>query len=212
MNTFLLDHQVELFITMEVLSLVCLFLFCLTRYYFNLQKISILFISLFIGITAVEALFAWMLYSVTGEISTLQIIISIFVIYAVTFGIQDFKKFDRWMRKKIGDWKGIDLLTEKDKHLMVLQKDPSYVARRYRQWSIAHIVLFFTAQAIFISLGTDSVSEALSYMRDWSWFQEGTFENSPYSSETIYNIAKVWAIIFVVDTIYSWSYTVFPKK
>ena len=53
-------------------------------------------------------------YQVTGEISTILIIITIFVLYACTFGIYDFLKLDRWMRRKIGEWRGVELLTEKD--------------------------------------------------------------------------------------------------
>lgn len=212
MNTFFLNYQVEIFITMEVLSVICLLLFGLLRYYFNFRKISLLFIFLFIGITGLEALLAWWLFQKTGEISTLQIIISIFVLYAVTFGIGDFKKFDRWMRQRIGKWKGIDLLTDKDRHLVNMQKDPSYVARRYRRSSYIHIVLFLTAQVIFISMGTDSFTEAISYLKDLSWFERDSYAQSPYPNETIYSIAKLWMIIFVIDTIYSWSYTIFPKK
>ncbi|MED4164631.1 hypothetical protein P4642_18305, partial [Halalkalibacterium halodurans] len=105
MSTFFLDYQVEIFITMEVLTVICLLLFGVTRYYFNIRKASLLFILLFIGITALEAALAWWLYNKTGEISTLQIIITVFVLYAITFGIGDFKKLDRWMRQKIGGWK-----------------------------------------------------------------------------------------------------------
>ncbi|MED3646332.1 hypothetical protein P4475_05780 [Halalkalibacterium halodurans] len=212
MSTIFLDYQVEIFITMEVLTVICLLLFGVTRYYFNIRKASLLFILLFIGITALEAALAWWLYNKTGEISTLQIIITVFVLYAITFGIGDFKKLDRWMRKKIGGWKGIDLLTEKDRQLISLQKDPAYVARSYRRSSYIHIALFVTAQMIFISMGTDSLSESLAYVKDWSWIEHGTYEQSPYPNETIYSIAMLWGIIFVVDTIYSWSYTVFPKK
>ncbi len=50
--------------------------------------------------TILEAILAWLLYRETGEISSLQIIITIFVLYAITFGYQDFRKLDRWMKKK----------------------------------------------------------------------------------------------------------------
>ncbi|KYG34118.1 hypothetical protein [Alkalihalobacillus trypoxylicola] len=211
MSNFLLPYQIEIFITLEILSLICLLIFGLVRYYFDKRQLSNIFIILFISITAIEAVFAWYLYSQTGEISTLQIVISIFVLYAITFGVQDFKKLDRWMRKKIGNWRGINLLTEKDLQMIEKQKDPKYVAHKYRISSSIHLILFVIAQTLFISLGTESLGEAISYLKDLSWIGAGTYTQSPYPNETIYSIALLWGVIFIIDILYSWSYTLFPS-
>ncbi|GAF63200.1 hypothetical protein BTS2_0091 [Bacillus sp. TS-2] len=211
MTNFLLPYQLEIFITLEILSLICLLIFGLVRYYFDKRQLSNIFIILFISITAIEAVFAWYLYSQTGEISTLQIVISIFVLYAITFGVQDFKKLDRWMRKKIGKWRGINLLTEKDLQIIEKQKDPKYVAHKYRISSSIHLILFVIAQILFISLGTESLGEAISYLKDLSWIGAGTYTQSPYPNETIYSVALLWGVIFIIDILYSWSYTLFPS-
>ena len=50
--------------------------------------------------------------------------------YAATFGISDFKKLDRWMRKHIGKWRGVELLADKDISIMGKQKDPKYIAKK----------------------------------------------------------------------------------
>ncbi|AST96462.1 hypothetical protein [Shouchella clausii] len=210
----IVEFAAPLFIAMELASLVCLLLFGVARYGLDKRGTSMIFIFLFVGITALEAGLGWLLYKETGELSTLQIIITVFVLYAVTFGVQDFKKLDRWMKQKIGRLRGIDLLTDKDREQIAKQKDPSYQARMYRRSSFAHLLVFLIAQTVFFALGTNNWDDALSYVRDLSWLSSESYNptNSPYPNETIHSISMLWGVIFLIDTIYSWSYTFWPKR
>lgn len=210
----IVEFAAPLFIAMELASLVCLLLFGVARYGLDKRGTSMIFIFLFVGITALEAGLGWLLYKETGELSTLQIIITVFVLYAVTFGIQDFKKLDRWMKQKIGRLRGIDLLTDKDREQIAKQKDPSYQARMYRRSSFAHLLVFLIGQTVFFALGTSNWDDALSYVRDLSWLSSESYNptNSPYPNETIHSISMLWGVIFLIDTIYSWSYTFWPKR
>ncbi len=151
-------------------------------------------------------------YQHTGEISNFLIVITIFVIYACTFGIFDFIRLDRWMRNKIGNWRGVELLTDKDYTIMDRNKNPKYIAKKYRISSMIHIVVFILGQTIFWSLGTDSWQELKAYLTDLSWVEQGDFTQSPYTNKTFLSIGMLWGIVFVVDLIYSWSYTLFPSK
>jgi len=210
----MLKFQWEIFITAEVLSMVSLLLFGVVRYVMNKKKLSLLFIVAFLVFLALEALLAILIYRITGEISTFQIVITIFVIYACTFGVIDFKKLDRWMRKKVGDWRGEELLTEKDYQVMERNNDPKYVARNYRWSSTVHLVVFVVVQSVFWMYGTANLEELFGYIRDLSWIEAGTYEESPYPNEAIYSIGMLWGIVFIVDFIWSWSwsYTIFPSK
>ncbi|QQK81688.1 hypothetical protein HUG20_18390 [Salicibibacter cibi] len=208
----LVTYQWHLFITAEILSLLAILLFGVIRYFFNKRSFSLFFLFLFVGLTGFEAVLAWTLYRETGEISQFQIIISIFVLYAITFGIQDFKKVDRWMRGKIGDFRGVDLLTSRDREQMAKQKDPVHIARKYRYSSLAHIVVFLLVQIVFWGLSVGSFEEATVYLTDFSWLESGHYHTSPYANEFMYSVSMLWGIVLVVDTIYSWSYTVFPSK
>ena len=87
---FILAHQWEIFIAVEVLSMAALLLFGVVRYLLNKKKLSRLFIIAFLVLLALEALLAMLVYRETGEISTFQIVITVFVLYACTFGIFDF--------------------------------------------------------------------------------------------------------------------------
>lgn len=208
----MIAYQWELFISIEILSVIMLFLFGFTRYFLNKHRLSSIFIMLFLGLIVLESLLAFIIYRVTGEISSFQIIIAVFVLYACTFGIADFKKLDRWMRLKIGKWRDIDLLTEKDYEIIAKNNDPKYIAKKYRFSSTIHLIVFIIGQAILWISGTESLKELYGYLADLSWFQEGSYENSPYANETMYSIGLLWIIIFFVDFVWSWSYTFFPSK
>jgi len=208
--SFIVDYQWEIFITAEILSIVSLLLFGTFRYFFGRKKFSILFIIAFLLLLGLEALLGIWIYQETGEISTFQIILIIFVLYACTFGIYDFLKLDRWMRKKIGQWRGMELLTEKDYRMMELAKDPKYIARKYRYSAMIHLIIFVIIQSAFWIYGTGSMDELVSYLTDLSWIEAGTAEQSPYRNESLYSIGMLWGIIFIVDFLYSWSYTFFP--
>ncbi|CDO03871.1 hypothetical protein BN988_02401 [Oceanobacillus picturae] len=207
-----LQYHWEIFIVAEVLSIASLLLFCVFRYFFNKQRLSRGFIALFLALLAAEALLGLFVYQETSEISSFLIIVTVFVIYACTFGIADFKKLDRWMRRKIGTFRGVELLTEKDYEIIRRDMDPKYKAKKYRISSLIHLAVFLVAQAIFWSLGTDSLAEVKWYLTDFSWVERGEAEGSPYPNETIFSIGVIWGLVFIIDFLYSWSYTLFPSK
>ena len=166
----------------------------------------------FLAFLIIEALLGILIYQETKEISSFQIIIGIFVIYACTFGIFDFIKLDRWMRRKVGKWRHIELLTEKDYVILKRQKDPKYLAKKYRLSSTIHLCIFIVGQSILWTYGTENFDEMLSFLTDFSWVEAGTAEASPYANEMMFSIGMIWGIVFFVDFIYSWSYTIFPGK
>ncbi len=208
----LIDHQWTVFITLEVLSFISLLLFGVFRYGLNKRKFSNIAIFMFLFLLIAEVLLGVMIYQETKEFSSFQIIIGIFVLYACTFGIFDFIKLDRWMRRKVGKWRQVELLTEKDYRILNRQKDSKYVARRNRISSMIHLFLFVVGQFILWSYGTENFEELLGFLTDFSWIEAGTYEDSPYPNEMSYSIGMIWGIVFIVDFIYSWSYTVFPSK
>lgn len=209
---FLVEYQWVIFITLEVLSFIALILFGVLRYVFNKRKLSMIAIVMFLAFLVIEALLAIIIYQETKEISSFQIVVGIFVIYACTFGIFDFIKLDRWMRKKVGEIRNIELLTKKDYAVLNRQKDPKYVARKYRLSSIIHLIVFVIVQFILWSYGTINFEEMLTFLTDFSWIEDGSYGNSPYANEISYSVGMIWGIVFIVDFIYSWSYTIFPSS
>jgi len=209
---FLVDNQWTIFIVIEVLSIVSLLLFGFLRYVLMRRQLSVLAIFAFLVLLISEALLAVLIYLETKEIETFQIAVGIFVVYACTFGILDFLKLDRWMRKKVGKWRHVELLTKKDYVILQREKDPKYVAKKYRLTSVIHLALFVVVQSILWMYGTESFEEWLGFMSDLSWIENGTAVQSPYPNEITYNIGVIWGLVFIVDFIYSWSYSIFPSK
>ncbi|PYZ96653.1 hypothetical protein CR205_13210 [Alteribacter lacisalsi] len=209
---FLLEYQWEIFIFAEIISVLALLLFGFFRYFLMKKKVGLLFIFAFLALVLLEAVLGFIIYDHTGEFSTFQLVITIFVLYAFTFGIVDFLRLDRWMRQKIGKWRGVELLSEKDYERIKRNNDPRHKAKKYRRSSAIHLVIFLTAQVIFWSMGTGSLQEMIGYATDFSWVEAGTAEHSPYPNETLYSIGMIWCVVFIVDLIYSWSYTFFPAK
>ncbi len=209
---FLVENQWELFIFAEVLSLASLLLFGIVRYGFSKKRLSLNFLFLFLVLLILEGILALLIYRETGEISTFQIVIIIFIVYACTFGINDFKKLDRWMRKKIGNWRGIDLLTDQDRMIMKRQKDPTYIAKVNRYSAFTHLAIFVIVQGAFWHYGLGGLDQAIDYIADLSWIGTENYLETPYPNEFLYGISMVWGIVFIVDFVYSMSYTIFPSK
>lgn len=209
---WLIDMQWTIFITIEILSFVTLIVFGVLRYGLDRKKLSLIAIYIFLILLILEALIGILIYRETGEISEFQIIVGIFVLYACTFGVFDFIKLDRWMRKIVGKWRHIELLTEKDYVVIRRQKDPRYLAKKYRLTATVHLFVFLIIQSILWYYGTGSLEAMLMYVKDFSWIESGTAENSPYANELSYSIGVIWGFVFIVDFIYSLSYTFFPSK
>lgn len=208
----IIKYNWELFIFIEFLSFGSLVLFGIFRYFFDKSRLSIMFIFIFLFMLIIEGALGIYVYSQTGEISTFQIVIIVFIIYACTFGIFDFMKLDRWMRKKIGTLRGIELLSDKDYKIINRNNNPKYIAKKYRLSSFIHLIIFVSVQAIFWRVGTENISEIKMYLSDFSWINKGIAEESPYPNDVTLGIGVIWGIVFIADFIYSWSYTLFPKK
>lgn len=212
MMQFLLEHQWNIFIGLEVVSLIFLFMFLVIRYAFSKQHISRLFLGLFILCIVLEAILAWFIYQETGEFDTFQIVIAIFIIYACTFGIGDFKKLDRSIKRHVGKWRGIELLTEEDIRKMEIAKDPKVIARKNRRWWYTHVLIFVIVHTIFWVKYGNHAHDLIYYLEDLSWFGEEDFINAPFTKEMINQISRIWIIVFAVDTVVSLSYTIIPGK
>jgi len=209
---FLINYQWQLFITIEILFLFAILAFGFVRYFLNKGRLSLIFLSSFFVLLIAEALLAFLIYRTTGKIESFQIVIIIFVLYAVTFGIKDFKNLDRWMRQKIGKWRNIELLNDEDYEIIERNQDSKYIAKKYRISATVHLFIFIIGQTILWYLGTGNVSEMLSYLEDLSWFETGDYADSPYANETAYAIGMLWVIVFFIDFVWSWSYTFWPSR
>ncbi|SER02745.1 hypothetical protein [Piscibacillus halophilus] len=199
-----------IFILIEVASFLTLILFGITIYYLGKRRLSMIFIVLFLILTAIEVCLGVLVYKSTGKFTSYQLILIVFVLYACTFGIYDFIKIDYWLSDKISKWRSIPLVNKDEKRWIKLQ-DHDEAAKIYRVKSLVHLLVFMAIQALFWWMGAQSIDGIAGYIRDFSWVLNG-YEHSPYPDETLYQLSVIWCLIFVVDMFYSWSYTFFPEK
>lgn len=107
--TFIYTYHWWLLIGLEVIAVLALIIFGLSRYLFSRPRLSFLFLAVFIAMICLEGLLGLLIYQKTGEFDLFQIVVLIFILYAFTLGIFDFIKLDRTLRQKIGDLRKIDL-------------------------------------------------------------------------------------------------------
>lgn len=212
MTDSLINYHWELFIAAEVISFLSLALFLFLRYAFRKTGLSLFFLGLFAAVTLFEALLAWVIYQETGEISTFQIIVVIFIVYAFTFGISDFKKLDRWIKKQVGRWKNEELLTDKDKHVMGQENNPAYIARKNRRSWYCHLAVFAAVHYFFWIVYGNGDQPVINYLTDLSWWESEDAEGAPFNNPAVLQISRIWTIILIIDTVWSLSYTIFPAK
>ncbi|HLQ72786.1 MAG TPA: hypothetical protein VK125_01020 [Bacillota bacterium] len=212
MNNFIQLNEVNIFITLELLMALFIICFLFMRYFFPEVKQRIIFMWLFACLLLLEVLLVIYLYRSTGQVTTLQVVIVLFIGYALTFGLNDFKKLDRYLKMKIGKWRGIQLLTDEEIWEMELAKHPKVVARKNRRWWYSHAAIFIVAHFIFWYVYGDNTYPLTHYLTDISWWTDGNLAMSPFNDLLILQVSQLWTVIFVVDTIVSWSHTLFPDK
>lgn len=209
---FLLDNHWEIFIALEISSLIFLGLFAIIRYVFTNVRLSMTFLLLFFVALIGEAVLAYIVYKQTGQFTTFQIVIVIFIVYAATFGISDFKRLDRYIKQKVGKWKGVDLLTEEEKALIEYLKDPKVIARRSRYWFYAHTAVFVIGMIILWTLYGNKAYSFMYFLTDLNWFNDEGITPQPFTNDMVINAVRLWIIIYIIDSIINWSYTLFPNK
>ncbi|TKC14916.1 hypothetical protein [Robertmurraya kyonggiensis] len=206
MITFFLEHKIAFLIVSEVIFWVFVVLALLFRYWFRMKKASFLaFIILILEELAVF-FFGVLDYIYVGTFSSFQVIIVIFILYGIIFGKSDFKKLDRWIKKKVAHIKGETLpIDEEDIRGDAYGKEH---AKQERRNFYGHFLTFIMLHIIFAIL--------FGYVPE-SFFNiplpqgiEGISKTSNHNP--IASISNIWTKILIVDFIWSFSYTIFPKK
>lgn len=206
MITFLFDHKLAFLIVSEVIFWVFVVLALLFRYWFRMKKASLVaFIILILEELAV-LFFGVLDYIQVGTFSSFQVIIIIFIIYGLIFGKSDFKKLDKWIKKKVAHIKGETLPVEVEDTRGALHGKEH--AKQERRNFYGHFLTFIMAHIIFAIL-FGFVPESFFNM-PLPQEIEGIIKTSNHNP--ISSISNIWTKILIIDFIWSFSYTVFPKK
>lgn len=104
---YILEYKWLFLIMGEVVFTLCAAAFLLLRYWYQLEKLSIIVFLIFIVNDLWIAFLAVMDYQRTGAISWYQIIAALFILYAITLGKSDMKKLDGVIKRKVAEKRGV---------------------------------------------------------------------------------------------------------
>ena len=206
---FILDHKWIFLITAEIVFWVCAVAFLILRYWFKFDKLSKFVIVIFIVNDLWIALLGFMDFQRTGEFSFYQIIIVIFIVYAMTLGKSDFKKLDYFIKRQVAKRRGEPL---NDAQKPVQYYGMALAVIEWKQFA-GHIFIFILMHVIFFfafgfseSMQQTPITELFSV-----WFNN---ENNavPFNHEGVNQFSQVWLLILLIDFAITLSYTIFPKR
>ncbi|MGP4078761.1 hypothetical protein ACTWQL_02520 [Pseudalkalibacillus sp. R45] len=207
MVDFISEYKWLFFIVGEIIFWSSVIGFLLVRYIFNLEKLS----KYLIVIWLVSDL--WLLtigiidYRNTGEFDTFQVVITAFLIYALTFGKSDFKKLDRFIKRTIKKLKGEPLEPEDFSEKRYGMKHAFHQLKGI----VIHVLLY--ASVIFI------LSLTMPF-RDFSTLfnSEGTgdiieelVKNGLFEHPAAAQVTGIWTLVVLIDILITLSYFIFPK-
>ena len=206
---FILDHKWFFLITAEIIFWVCAIAFLLLRYWFKFDRLSKFIITIFIINDLWIAFLAFSDYQRTGEFSMYQIIIVIFIVYAMTFGKSDFKKLDFFIKRQVAKFKGESLETLQNP---IQHYGLAYAIIEWKQF-VGHLFVFVILHVIFFMAFGLSDSLTTIPKENWfgSWFNKET-STVPFNHEGINQFSRVWLLVLLIDFVITLSYTIFPKK
>ncbi|MBB6097286.1 hypothetical protein HNR42_000700 [Deinobacterium chartae] len=189
MSEFVSEYKWALFAVMEGFFWLMLLAALISRYWFGLHRLSLVFVGAFVLNDLGLLLLAYLDYRETGEFSTYQIVMLAIVLYALTLGKGDFNKLDAWAKRTVARLKGQAAPTDTAAPRRLSGREH---ARAERQGFIKHLAVFAVVQGLlWIAVGVLPDSELLLNLK---------------------RAAAIWTVLLVVDFIISFSYTLFPRR
>ena len=200
----LVNYQWYWFVLLEIISTIGALAFIVVRYKIKHRTLSQLALAIFIVPLLLEAGLALLIYQQTKEITTFHIVIMVFLLYACTFGIADFKKIDRMVRIWLGKRAGEDLLTATEHAQLAREKSPHYIRQKSLRNLVIHSVIFIVAVIyMWITFGNPDFSLSLRWVTDSDRVQ-------PLTNEVANTVLRVWLIAYSIDSILNLSYILTP--
>lgn len=200
----LVNYQWYWFLLLEIISTIGALAFIVIRYKIKNRTLSQLALALFIVPLLLEAGLALLIYQQTKEITTFHIVIMVFLLYACTFGVADFKKIDRMVRIWLGKRAGEDLLTPAEHAQLACEKSPQYIRRKSLRNLVIHSIIFTLAVIyMWITFGNQDFSLNLHWITNSDHIQ-------PLTNEVANTVLRVWLIAYSIDSILNLSYILTP--
>ncbi|MFD1706879.1 hypothetical protein ACFSCZ_09065 [Siminovitchia sediminis] len=208
MTEWILQYKWLFLILGEIIFWVSLLGFFVIRYAFGREQLSKYFILVWIFSDVWLLVLGILDYRHTGTFDTFQVVILIFLFYALTFGRNDMKNLDRWVKRKIKKVKGEPL--HEDQNSMKLY-GMAYAIKQGKD--LMKHVLMFAAVMIVMSFFVDFRGFShLAGDKNLGDMLGSTIENGWFADPVLGKITGVWTLILIIDTVITVSYFVFPRR
>ncbi|RSL34181.1 hypothetical protein D7Z54_06345 [Salibacterium salarium] len=184
--SFLHGHGWALFILSEGLTWVAALMFLVSRYGFQLKRLSQWFLTCIILFTIFQGALAGIDYYITGKVSAFQVFIILFIVYTSTLGSSDFERIDLYIKQKI------------DKHHRTYNNDrspvqtDSYVKHKQLLF-IVHTISFFGAHLFWFFIDSNAI--VFFYVNEWLHHPHQGLFHHPFINIISYG----WSIIYLID-------------
>ncbi|SHE76657.1 hypothetical protein SAMN05444392_10353 [Seinonella peptonophila] len=189
----IIEHQWLFFIISEIIFWVTLIAFFVLRYVLHFRLGSFVALVMLVLNELWVACLALINYSYTGKLSTFSIVMIAILVYTFTWGRHDAKKLDIYIQRLVAKWRNEEVPQAVKEYDQKRLYGIAYAKKQFKSWLI-HLLLFICIQLFF-------------------YFSSGLSEPGfLYKNESYNQINAVWMKIFIIDTIWSLSYFIFPKK
>lgn len=202
---FIIQYKWLFAVIGEIIFFVFAGSFFIMRYWLRQMRASYVFVILLILNELFLALLAVYDYIQTGKLSAFQIVTGIFYIYLIFDGKKEFEKLDHYFKRKVASWKGETGPDYQKSKGVTKKKYGRAHAREERQGWYIHLLIFVIAQLVFFNTSGFEGWQTLNLNHIAGSFQV-------YNNQQVNQVNAVWGIVLIVDFIWSFSYTIWPKK
>src|SRR5699024_6350751 len=129
----------------------------------------------------------------------------IFYIYLIFEGKKEIGRLDHYFKKKVVTWKG-ELIPNFQINKVTTKKKYGHThAKEEREGWYIYLLIFVIAQIALFNIDNFAGWQAFNLNQIGKLFQIEVDSN-------INQVNAIWGIIFMIDFIWSFSYTIWPKK
>ncbi|GAE29788.1 hypothetical protein [Halalkalibacter hemicellulosilyticus] len=188
--TYFYQNGWILFLLSEGITWLCIFVFLVFRYIYQLNRLSHLFLHTILLCTFFQAMLAGINYYYTGKVSFFQVLIILFILYGSTLGTSHFKNLDKFIQQRLS----------KNRHIRTSSDNDHRIdTDNYPTLFFMHTLFFIAIHWFWFSYdfyGHDQLAN-ISFQQIPMWIES---PHNGFFSNPLFNIISyIWYIIYLFD-------------
>ncbi len=206
---FLMQYKWFLLVGAEVVFWVLAGSFLVLRYWLGLRGAGAAVLGLMLLNELLVVVLGLLDYQRTGEFAGYQIVVLAFIVYALTFGKEDFRRLDGRIERMVLAWKGQAPPALALRPARPALSGAKHSSKERRGWYV-HLAIFVVGQTVFLAMGGSWPAMILTGELPPSALWTGQWSGAETSTLTF--ASRVWCAVIVVDFVWSFSFTLIPRR